>query len=134
MTASPGTCRSGPVTPHQRIVGTLVDDPVLATLGFDHRTIGAEPPQGRPGLRVGWSGDWSLAASGMAGTLTVEPTGVTAGTRAVVLERVGTALAQAHRAGGPVQVRRSGGSSFLVLTPAEGSRTPVSAAAPVVRR
>ncbi|BBG05911.1 MULTISPECIES: hypothetical protein [Pseudonocardia] len=124
---------TSPQTVHQQIIDTLIDDPILAMLGFDHRTIGEERTGHNPRLVVSWADEWYGSASEFLGTVTIEPVGTDDRTRTAVLDRVEQALA-ALRAGRPImRVRRSGGhrsSTFHVLArgaPCEAGAMPVLA-------
>ncbi|NYG05510.1 TlpA family protein disulfide reductase [Pseudonocardia alni] len=56
---------------HQQIIDTLIDDPILAMLGFDHRTIGEERTGRNPRLIVSWADEWYGSASDLLGTVTL---------------------------------------------------------------
>lgn len=123
MTTSDSTVR-------EQLYYALVDDPILAMLGFDHRSIGFKRSTDGPELVLTWSGEWYGSTRGLLGTVTIEPVGVDERTRVAVLDRVERALAELRARGPIARVRRSGrpaSTMFQVLTRATASHVAPSA-------
>jgi hypothetical protein len=100
----------------------LVEDRILFTLGFDHRTICEDETRCSPGLVIRWSELWYGTATGLLlGTVTVDVVGVSPQVRDVVLDRVAVVLEAAGNPDGPArQIRRDKTlrNSFTVLADA----------------
>lgn len=79
-------------TPDQRIRDALTADPVLRTLGFDHRSVGSASPPAGPGIVLGWSGQWAASGPAALGTVVVDVVGVDGRTRTAVLARIEVVL------------------------------------------
>ncbi|MFP5070878.1 hypothetical protein ACLFMI_14580 [Pseudonocardia nantongensis] len=94
-------------TIHEQIRNALVDDLVLNTFGIDHRTVRDDLPDGERGLLVVWSEEWFGSASGLLGTVTIEPRRVDDTCRRVILDRVEVVLANLSSHGPVQRVRRS---------------------------
>ena len=100
----------------------LVEDRILFTLGFDHRTICEDEARCSPGLVIRWSELWYGTATGLLlGTVTIDVVGVSPQVRDVVLDRVAVVLETAGNPDGPArQIRRDKTlrHSFTVLAEA----------------
>ncbi|WP_224386414.1 hypothetical protein [Pseudonocardia sp. ICBG1293] len=114
-------------TPDQCIRDALGTDPVLRSLGFDHHTVGSEPPPAGPGIVLGWSGEWAASGTAALGTVVVEVTGVDGRTRAAVLDRVEVVLSGLRD--GPVR-RVGAGSPAEGVTVLAGTGEPAGRTAP----
>jgi len=114
----------------------LVEDRILFTLGFDHRTICEDEARCSPGLVIRWSELWYGTATGLLlGTVTVDVVGVSPQVRDVVLDRVAVVLEAAGNPDGPArQIRRDKTlrNSFTVL--AEAAISTGSTPSPCLRR
>lgn len=89
-------------TVHQQIHTTLSNDRILAALGFDHRSIGEEPPQ-RPALVLHWDEQWYGTRAGYLGGLTVEPVGLDELSSSALFDRVDVILSAVRPGHGPVR-------------------------------
>lgn len=90
-------------TVHQQIHTALSSDRILTALGFDHRSIGDEPPLRQPALRLRWEARWHATATGFLGGLNVDPVGMDELSTDSVIDRVITVLCGIPPGYGPVQ-------------------------------
>lgn len=105
-------------TMHDQVRNSLVDDPVLTMLGFDHRTIGEQIARTGQTLRITWSDTWYGSRDAALGVVTIDIGGVSPQARDAVLDRVEIALDAGARRPGPItRIRRvsSASASFRVL-------------------